>query len=94
MLRILGSSGRLCDSLSRRELLSVGGLSLLGLSLPDVLRRQAMADAAKVATTQSRSDVLATVHHALGIDSTTEYRDTLNRPRRLVENGKPIVGLF
>jgi hypothetical protein len=39
-------------------------------------------------------DVLATVHHALGIDPATEYRDTLNRPRKLVENGKPIVGLF
>ena len=39
-------------------------------------------------------DVLATVHHALGIDPTTEYRDTLNRPRRLVEHGRPIVGLF
>jgi hypothetical protein len=49
MLSILGPSGRLCDSWSRRELLSVGGLSLLGLSLPDVLRRRAMADAARPA---------------------------------------------
>lgn len=39
-------------------------------------------------------DVLATVHHALGIDPATEYRDTLNRPRRLVESGRPIIGLF
>lgn len=39
-------------------------------------------------------DVLATVHHALGIDPTTEYRDSLNRPRHLVERGKPILGLF
>ena len=39
-------------------------------------------------------DLLATIHHALGIDSETEYRDTLNRPRRLVEHGRPIVGLF
>ncbi len=29
---------RLCDGLTRRELLRVGGLSLLGLSLPEVLR--------------------------------------------------------
>jgi hypothetical protein len=41
MLSILGSRGRLCDSLSRREFLSIGGLSLLGLGLPDFLRRQA-----------------------------------------------------
>jgi len=39
-------------------------------------------------------DVMATVHHALGIDPGTEYRDTLNRPRRLVERGQPILGLF
>jgi len=39
-------------------------------------------------------DLIATLHHALGIDPRTEYLDTLRRPRRLVENGKPIVGLF
>lgn len=39
-------------------------------------------------------DLLATLHHALGIDPTTEYRDSLNRPRRLVERGRPILGLF
>lgn len=44
MLRLLDSPGRLCDSWSRRELLSVGGLSLLGLSLPDLLRCQAGAN--------------------------------------------------
>jgi len=39
-------------------------------------------------------DLLATIYYALGIDPTTEYHDTLNRPRRLVESGRPIVGLF
>ena len=39
-------------------------------------------------------DLVATLHHALGIDPQTEYLDTLKRPRRLVENGKPIAGLF
>lgn len=39
-------------------------------------------------------DLIATLHHALGIDPQTEYLDTLNRPRRLVERGKPITGLF
>src|SRR5438093_7403772 len=32
---------RLCDHISRRELLRVGGLSVLGLSLPDLLRAEA-----------------------------------------------------
>jgi hypothetical protein len=39
-------------------------------------------------------DLIATVYHALGIDPTTEYHDTLNRPRRLVAHGGPITGLF
>lgn len=39
-------------------------------------------------------DVIATVYHALGIDPATGYVDTQNRPRRLVEHGGPIVGLF
>lgn len=41
MLKLVDRAGRLCDSPSRRELLTVGGLSLLGLSLPDCLRRAA-----------------------------------------------------
>lgn len=37
MLRILGSSTKLCDGLSRREWLRAGGLSLLGLTAADLL---------------------------------------------------------
>src|SRR5437868_2246734 len=33
---------RLCDHISRRELLRVGGLSVLGLSLPELLRAETM----------------------------------------------------
>lgn len=43
MLSVLGKPGRLCDSLSRRELLTVGGLSLVGLSLPSFLSERAAA---------------------------------------------------
>jgi uncharacterized protein (DUF1501 family) len=39
-------------------------------------------------------DLIATLYHALGMDLKTEYHDTLNRPRRLVEHGQPIMGLF
>lgn len=39
-------------------------------------------------------DLVATIHHALGLDVNTTYHDTLNRPRRLVEHGGPILGLF
>jgi hypothetical protein len=50
MLSILSKRGRLCDSLSRRELLTVGGLGLVGLSLPAVLARQAVAQPARKPT--------------------------------------------
>lgn len=39
-------------------------------------------------------DLLATLYHAIGIDPATEYLDNLNRPRRLVESGSPVSGLF
>jgi hypothetical protein len=39
-------------------------------------------------------DLIATLYHALGLDPGTEYRDTLHRPRRLVEHGGPVLGLF
>ncbi len=46
MLVIPGMAGKdTCDGVSRRDLLRVGGLSLLGLSLADVLRLQGVARA-------------------------------------------------
>jgi hypothetical protein len=41
---------RLCDGLSRRELIRVGGLSLLGLSLPDLARARQTGDDARGAS--------------------------------------------
>lgn len=57
MLHILGSGSRLCDGISRRELLRVGGLGSLGLSLPMLLKPH-VASANSPATDQSRSDDL------------------------------------
>jgi len=39
-------------------------------------------------------ELISTIYHAVGIDAASEYRDHLNRPRRLVEHGGPIRGLF
>src|SRR5690349_9900563 len=44
MWNIFGPRGRLCDSLSRRELLTVGGIPLIGLSLPQWFARKAQAN--------------------------------------------------
>ena len=43
MLSILGSGGRLCDGLHRRDMLRIGALSLGGLTLPDLLRAERRA---------------------------------------------------
>ena len=45
MLRLNRASRRLCDGFTRREILELGGLSAIGLSLPQLLKaRQARAD--------------------------------------------------
>jgi hypothetical protein len=41
MFRILGSAKRLCDGITRRDLLEIGGLGVLGFTLADALRLQA-----------------------------------------------------
>ncbi|HVX61897.1 MAG TPA: DUF1501 domain-containing protein, partial [Pirellulales bacterium] len=43
MFSILGKPGRLCDGLSRREMLRIGGIGLSGLSLADLLNSPARA---------------------------------------------------
>lgn len=43
MLRILGEGTKLCDGITRREVMRIGGLTLGGLTLADVLRARAEA---------------------------------------------------
>ena len=38
ILRILGNNRKLCDGISRRDLIQAGALSLFGLTLGDLLR--------------------------------------------------------
>src|SRR5437879_5287398 len=54
MLRILSRPSRMCDGTTRRELLRVGGLSMLGgLSLPQWLQVRAVAQPKKEATAKA-----------------------------------------
>src|SRR2546429_5008599 len=46
MLRLLGSNKQLCDGLSRRDFLHVGGLGAFGLTLADLLRLESAQGAA------------------------------------------------
>ncbi|MDX1946639.1 MAG: DUF1501 domain-containing protein [Pirellulaceae bacterium] len=49
MLRINGSTKKLCGGLTRRDMLRVGGLGLAGLSLPQVLQLQELSAADELA---------------------------------------------
>src|SRR5262245_45936852 len=51
MLRLLGSPHRLCDGVTRRDFLHVGGLGALGLTLADLFR----INSARAATTRSNT---------------------------------------
>ena len=42
MIRVLGSSKTLCDRVSRRDMLRVGSLGTVALSLPDLLREDSL----------------------------------------------------
>ena len=42
MIRVLGSTKHVCAGLSRREMLRIGGLSLFGMTLPQLLQAEAM----------------------------------------------------
>ncbi|MEX0937919.1 MAG: DUF1501 domain-containing protein [Pirellulales bacterium] len=54
MLKIRGSARRLCDGVSRRQFIQVGGLGVFGLTLADLLRTdQARAAAGKPSTGKS-----------------------------------------
>jgi len=49
MLHLQTNGPRLCDGLTRREILRAGGLGLLGLSLPELLRSQQAAASSRAA---------------------------------------------
>ena len=58
MLTLRDKGARLCDGLSRREVLQAGGLGLLGVSLPELLRGRADAAGADRRGARARSCIL------------------------------------
>lgn len=57
MIRVLGTTKRLCGGFSRREMLRMGGLSLLGMSLQDLLRAEE-AQKTRPASSKAKSVIL------------------------------------
>ncbi len=74
MLRILGSTRKLCGGFSRRDLLRVGGLGLAGMTLPDLLRwREAEAAPGRPRSFGKAKSVI--LLHLYGSPSQLEWAD-------------------
>src|SRR5262249_29078476 len=58
MLTLSDRGPRLCDQVTRREVLRVGGLTALGLSLPELLRTRQMARASSSHRRPARSCIV------------------------------------
>ncbi len=64
MLRILGNPKRLCDGLTRRNLLQVGGAGILGLSLDRLLQAESIKGASALAQRAQGTDIAASFGRA------------------------------
>src|SRR6185295_16954750 len=74
MLKLdLGRSDRQCDGVSRRDFLKVGALSVLGLTLPDLLRMEA-AEAAGGAPARKKARSVILIYLGGGLT----HHDTLD----------------
>src|SRR5262245_52481087 len=58
MLKILGSPKTLCDGITRRDLLHIGGLGALGLSMTDFLQLQTAQAAAPAGGGKAKACIL------------------------------------
>ncbi len=58
MLTLQSTGSRLCDRISRRDVLHAGGLGLVGLSLPELLRQRAAASPGESRTGRAKSCIL------------------------------------
>ena len=55
MLNVLGNRKQSCDGLTRRDAITAGGLSLLGMSLPELVAAEKRQPAADTHRCPSRS---------------------------------------
>ena len=91
MLSILGSRVRLCDGITRREALRVGGLGFTGLG--GQVDGSSDGVAAYPSTNPvSPADIAATIFHCLGIDPRSEMTDQQGRPI-IACPGTPVAAL-
>lgn len=88
MFDILGSTNRTCDGVSRRNFLRVGSLAVGGLTLPNLLRSQAVA---KEAGTSARRKAVILVWQAGGPSHLDMYDLKPTAPAEYRGEFKPIA---
>ncbi|MBP87223.1 MAG: hypothetical protein CMJ64_10965 [Planctomycetaceae bacterium] len=74
MLRILGSSKRLCGGVTRREMLRVGGLGIAGLGISDVLALQEASASSDGSHAFGKAKSIVLIH-LYGAPSQLEWAD-------------------
>src|SRR5207244_3260897 len=85
MFSLHGDSTRLCDRVTRREWLRAGGLSVLGLSLADLLKAQAAASLPGAA----KASVRASSPLATGLDGSLTFGRAKNVIFLWLQGGPP-----
>ncbi len=91
MLRVLGSPKRLCDGITRRELLQAGGISLLGLGLGE------LAEATATARAPAKHVILLFLYGAVSqldtLDPKPDAPEDIRGPFRTISTRLPGVRL-
>ncbi|MDE0737408.1 MAG: hypothetical protein OSB47_16415 [Pirellulaceae bacterium] len=103
---LIQESAPLAGLVTRRDLLRVGSLSIATTAVPasQLLRaarprkpeksKSSRADSAPLTRPVTPADVAATMYAGLGINPRRSVEDILQRPRLILERGRPIAELF
>ena len=90
MLSLYDRAFRLCDGIQRREFLRTGGLSVLGLSLPSLLRARAQGSPASATSTFGRAKNVIFLYLAGGPPQHETFDPKPNAPAEIRGEFQPI----
>ena len=89
MLAIMGKRGKLCDGVSRRQFLKIGGLALGGLSFPEILRAEVQNGSTSTGQGLSHKAIIM-IYLSGGPSHQDMYDLKMEAPREIRGDFKPI----
>ena len=89
MLAIMGKRGKLCDGVSRRQFLKIGGLALGGLSFPEILRAEVQNGSTSTGQGLSQKAIIM-IYLSGGPSHQDMYDLKMEAPREIRGDFKPI----